>query len=497
MQKVQADVVIIGAGVTGAAIARWLSRYEVTTVLVEKEADVCEGSATKTNAGSVHSGVVEKSHTWKGKMTQRGLELYEEMCTELDVPYQKCGAILAAFTEEEDAHLGEIYRQGKSRGIRDIELATWETIKERDPYFNPEVRRVLYAHGGTGIVCPFRLTIALAENAVDNGVRLLLSQPVNAIHTRQGAVTAVETPDYIIETSYIVNAAGLYADDIARLVGQDDFFIQARKGEWHVVDKILGGLVRRPTYPVPTPETKGVQITPTTSGNILMGPTAVDIEGKGDGSTTLEGLETALEGARRMYPTIPRRRYTINTFSGYRYVAKPANDFVIGPYAGVHGFINAAGIASPGLTAAPGIAEVIVEMLRDEGLQLPVRRDYDPVCRDIPAFRDMNAEERRSRVEDDPAWGQIVCRCEMVTEGEVRAALHRPVPVTTMDGIKRRTRAGMGRCQGGFCSPRVLGLLSRHLGVPATKITKKGGKSHLVLGKTKDLRARSGSRPPG
>ncbi|HHW92326.1 MAG TPA: NAD(P)/FAD-dependent oxidoreductase [Firmicutes bacterium] len=485
MQTIKADVVIVGAGVTGAVIARELSRYELKVVVLEKEADVCAGGSSKANTAIVHAGYDATPGTWKAKLNVRGVELYDQMCCELDVPYQKKGTLVVALAEDQVPHLEELLERGKINGVPDLEIIGRDRILKMEPHINPEAVAALYAPGA-GIVCPYELTIALAENAVMNGVQVLLSQPVTGIAVRDGRVQQALTPEYRIDTSFVINAAGLYADEIARMVGQDYYHIIPRKGEYYIFDKRFGGLINRPLFPVPTEVSKGILVTPTVDGNLLIGPNAENIEDKEDTATTPEGLQEVLTGALAMVPDLPLRE-RITTYAGLRNVAMPSNDFVLGPAPGVKGFINAGGIQSPGLTAAPAIAEVILNVLAEEGLELRPKASFNPERKTIPHFREMSPEERREAIAQNPAYGQIVCRCETVTEAEILQAIHRPIPATTVDAVKRRTRAGMGRCQGGFCTPRVMALLVRELGIPWEEVTKKGGSSQYVVGRTKDL----------
>ncbi len=485
MQTIKADVVIVGAGVTGAAIARELSRYDLQVVVLEKEADVGAGGSSKANTAIVHAGYDAPPGTWKAKLNVRGVELYDQMCGELEVPYKKTGTLVVAVAEDQVAHLEDLLERGRINGVPELEIIGRERLLQMEPHINPEAVAALYAPGA-GIVNPFELTVALAENAVMNGVQVFLSQPVTDIVVEGGRVKEVLTPGYRVETSFVINAAGLYADEIARMVGLDDYYIVPRKGEYYVFDKRFGNLVNRPLFPVPTEVSKGILVTPTADGNIMIGPNAQNIEDKEDTATTTEGLEEVLAGALSVVPDLPLR-HRITTYAGLRNVAMPSNDFVLGPVPEVKGFINAGGIQSPGLTAAPAIAEVILNYLAEEGLKLVPKASFNPERKAIRRFLDMSVEERREAIAQNPAYAQIVCRCETVTEAEIVQAIHRPIPATTVDAVKRRTRAGTGRCQGGFCTPRVMALLVRELGIPWEEVTKKGGASRYVVGETKDL----------
>ena len=485
MQTIQADVVIVGAGVIGASIARELSRYHLNVVMVEKEADVCGGGSTKANTGIVHAGFDAQPGTLKAKFNVLGVEFFEQMCAELDVALKMNGTLVVATAKDKMEHLEILLERGKENGVPNLEIIGPKRLLEMEPHINPRAAGALYAPGA-GIVCPYGLTIALAENAVENGTRVFLSQKVTDIVVREGQVQQVITPGLKINTSFVVNAAGLQADEIARMVGQDDFYIVPRRGEYYLFDKRFGTLANHPLFPVPTEVSKGILVTPTVDGNLLIGPNAENIEDKDDTSTTVDGLDEVLRGALDTMPDLPLREWIIN-FAGLRTVAMPGNDFILGPIPSVKGFINAAGIQSPGLTAAPAIAEFIRDTLREEGLELKPNPAFNPLRRGIPQFQNMSPQERKEAIAEDPAYGQIVCRCETVTEAEIVRAIHSPIPATTIDAIKRRTRAGMGRCQAGFCTPRIMAILNRELGIPQEEITKKGGSSRYVLGHTKDL----------
>ncbi|MDK2855270.1 MAG: glycerol-3-phosphate dehydrogenase [Bacillota bacterium] len=484
MERLKADVVIVGAGIIGTAIARELARYELEVFLVEKEADVACGS-TKANTAIVHAGYDAHPGTWKARLNVRGNAVFPQICRELEVPFKQTGTLVVALKEDEVPHLYELLERGHVNGVPDLEIIGREELLCREPNVNPKAVAALWAPTG-GIVNAWELAIAQAENAVENGVKLLLQQPVTRIELEDGRVRTVFTPDFAIETRFVVNAAGRYSDEVARLVGQENFRIVPRKGEYYVFDKRFGHMANCPLFPVPTAISKGILVTPTVEGNLLIGPNAQDLEDKEDLRTTPAGLKEVLTQALELMPDLPVKD-AITNFAGLRAVAKPSNDFVLGPAPGVPNFINAAGIQSPGLTAAPAVAEEVRDHLQEAGLELHGKKKFNPYRKRITPFRELSREEQAKLIEQDPRYGQIVCRCETVTEAEVVQALHRPVPCTTMDGVKRRTRAGMGRCQGGFCTPRVAAILARELGLSLDEVTKKGGASKLLLGRTKDI----------
>lgn len=477
-----ADCVVIGAGVVGTGIARELSRYHLRVVLVEREADVSWGT-TKANTALVHAGYDADPGSWKAKLNVRGNALYPKVTAELGVAYRNTGSLVVATAEDQVDHLRKLLERGKANGVPGLEIIDRDRILQLEPNIGSDAIAALWAPTG-GITCPWELAIAYAENAVENGVELLLSSPVTSIDVEDGRAVRVNTPNAIIDTSYVVNAAGLYADAIANMVGQHDFSIAPRKGEYYLLDKRAGYLANRPLFPVPTAHSKGIVVTPTADGNLLVGPNSNLIDDKADLATTGVGLDEVITGARKLIAGIPVRE-NITNFAGLRATAVPSNDFVIGPAPGVPNFINAAGIQSPGLSAAPAIAEEIVKILGEAGLKLEAKPDFNPIRKRPAHFGEMNAEERSAAVASDSKWGHIICRCESVTEAEIVESLHRKVPCTTVDGVKFRTRAGMGRCQGGFCGPRVVAIIARELGIPAEEVTKKGGASHVLVGESK------------
>lgn len=491
MNNRQADVVIIGGGISGAAVARWLSAYQLDVVLLEKTADISGGGSSKANTSIVHSGYDPKPGSLKAKLNVRGNQMYEEMCQQLDVNYLKTGTMVVARGREEYLTLEKLRDLGLENGIpRDwLPIIGKEEVRAKEPHITEVATAALYAPEA-GYVDHYQLLVALAENAVENGVEVMLSTEATDIMVVNDRVQGVLTNHGVIDAPWVINAAGLYADEVASWVGQDDFYIVPRKGQYYVFDMIYQGIVNHPIFPVPTADSKGIMISPTAHGNPMIGPNAQEIEDKEDTSTTEEGLEEVMANGRVMFPDLPTRGI-ITTFAGLRNTPRPNGDFIIGPYEKVGGFINVAGIESPGLASAPAIAEMVVDVLGQEGLKLERDPDYNPVRRWFKPFAKMTKEERVQAVEEDPRYAQIVCRCESVTEAEVVKAINRPIPATNADAIKRRTLAGTGRCQGGFCSPRVMSLLARELGIHTDEVTKKGGKSHFVAGPTKSLRPRS------
>lgn len=475
------DVIIVGGGVVGCFIARALSRYQLRVLLLEREADVCSG-ASKANTAIVHAGYDAKPGTLKASLNVAGNRMYDQVCAELDVPFQRCGTYVVALSEDDLHTLDELYQRGKQNGVTGMRIISREEMQRIEPLVNPETRGALYASTG-GIVDPFLLTIAAAENAVRNGVHLRLETEVTDLVRQNGRIAGVSTNRGQVLGRFVINAAGLHADQLMAKAGLRGFTITPRKGEYYVFDREKSQ-VRTVLFPCPTPVSKGILVTPTTHGNTLIGPNAVDINDKEDFSVTPQGLEEVFVGAQRLVPTLDRRD-VIAVFAGLR-ASGSTGDFLIEAPIQVPGSINVAGIESPGLTAAPAIAEFVVELLRERGLELVEKADYNPIRRSPPRFSELSRQEQALLIAKDARYGRIICRCEMVTEGEIIAAIHSPVPARTYDALKRRTRIGAGRCQGGFDTPRVIHILARELGLPPTAITKKGPGSELVMRETKE-----------
>ncbi len=485
------DVAVIGAGVVGASICRELARYKTKVALIEKESDVSFGTS-KANSGIIHAGFHAAPGSLRARLAVPGNREFDRLADELGFPFERRGEMVIAFTEEELRVLQSLYRKGVQNGVLYMELIGRERALELEPNLSPDLLGALLAPTA-GIIGPYEYCFALVENAVQNGVDLYLEEKVTWIgKTRQGL--QLETSSgFKITSSYIVNAAGLFADEVAAYVGVTDFKILPRKGEEYLLDRRVGNLVRRVIFPVPTAESKGMLVIPTVEGPVMVGPTAEDTSRKDDFSTTRKGLESVFQHAQKIVPGI-RSTDVITSFVGVRPVAS-GDDFIIGSTK-VPGFINVAGIQSPGLPASPAIALMVKDILLGEGLKLEVRQDF--ACRRKPFLKIRACVENRDfdTLENifakDRGYHHLVCRCENVTEAEIVEAIRRGH--TTLDGIKYATRAGMGRCQGGFCTYRVMKIISREAGIPFEKISKKGPGTEIVpikLPKT-DERERSG-----
>jgi glycerol-3-phosphate dehydrogenase len=477
------DMVIIGAGITGCSIARELSRYDLNITVVEKEEDVACGTS-KANSAIVHAGFDAATGTWKAKLNVEGNKLYPALCEELDVPLVMNGSLVVAVTEEEEKALEELLERGKINGVKYLSIIGKDELHAMEPNLSPNARAALNAPTG-GLVCPYELTIALAENANQNGVKFLLNAPVIDIEVLEDSSFLVKTPKGSIRSKYVINAAGLFADEISKMAGAEEYSITPRKGEYLIFDKHFGNLVSKAIFPTPTKISKGILVCPTVDGNIFIGPNSNNIEDKNDTSVNPPGIKEIIEGGKKLVPDLPLKNI-ITSFAGLRAVSN-TNDFIIEASKKVRGFINVGGIQSPGLTSAPAIAIMVREILQEQGVTLKEKPDFIPQRPKKVRFRELDNKERSKLIEQNPAFGHVICRCETVTEAEIIDAIKRPVGARSIDAVKRRTRAGMGRCQGGFCSPRVLEIIARELGIDPLEITKKGPDSNMLVARIKEF----------
>lgn len=470
------DIIIIGGGVVGCAVARLLSRYEADVAVVEAADDVAEG-ASKANSGIVHAGFDAKPGTLKAKLNVEGARMYPALCAEVNAPYGQPGAMVLAFSEEERAHVENLCEQGKINGVEGLRVIEREEILALEPNVNPDVVCALYAPT-SGITSPYELTCALADHAAVNGATFLMETRVSEIVPKEGG--------YLLRTSrgdmtarIIVNCAGVDSARLHNMLSPDKLTIIPRKGEYYLLDHTKPLTFSMTMFQTPTKMGKGVLVSPTVHGNLLLGPSAIDVEDAAAVETTAHALGLVADAARKTWPK-ENLRGVITTFAGIR-AHEQNGDFVIGAVAGAPGAYETVGIESPGLTSAPAIAEMLAEQIaRENGLVQ--KAEWKPAPKREKPFYAMTLEERAEIVRRDPEYGSLVCRCEEVTEAEIRAAIRRPVGARTIDAVKRRTRAGMGRCQGGFCSPRVLEILSEELGIDPTEVTKCGGGSRLLVG---------------
>lgn len=473
------DVAVVGAGVVGALISRELSKYDIRVALLEKCNDVAMGT-TKANSAIVHGGFDAANGTLKAKLNVRGTELMPKLCADMAVPYRNNGSLVLAFSEEEMEHVRTLYERGVKNGVPKLSVLDKAQVKALEPHVSDEVAGALLSETA-GIVCPYELTIAATEVAVTNGVEFIRNCAVEAIKvTADGFLLATTQGE--ISAKYVVNAAGIHTDDIARMIGDDSISLVARKGEYYLLDKSFGFMADHTIFQCPNKMGKGVLVTPTVDGNLLIGPSALDVEDKEDVDTTPQGLEFIVEKAKKSVPTL-NIRGAITSFAGMR--AHPVtDDFIIGFSAKNDCFMNVAGIESPGLSAAPAIAEMVAGLLKEKA-DWQEKKDCVLTRKAPVRFRHMTKSEREALIAKNKAYGRIICRCETITEGEILDAIHAPAGARDVDGVKRRTRAGMGRCQGGFCGSKVVEILSRELNMPMNEITKFGGNSKILFEKTK------------
>jgi len=469
------NIAIIGGGIVGNAIARELSRYELTVILIEKEIEVSFG-VSKANSGIIHSAVHDDMQTLKGRLCLQGNALWGKLSQELRIPFEKVGEIIVARNKEDLQVLKDMFDNARKINIP-AEMVEGGRLRELEPNLNPEINTALLVPSA-GVIPPYEMTYALYENAMQNGVEYLLDSKVTKI-VRDGKSFVITAGSSEIKTDYVINAAGVYADEVARFVGADNFRIKPRKGEEYILDKRLDDINNHIIFPTPNPKSKGILIIKTIEGSTMIGPTAEDINDKEDTSTSDAGLKKVLDFVRTMIHDIPRKDI-IASFAGIRPIAD-SNDFIIEESRNVHRFINVAGIQSPGLTAAPAIALMVANILRQKGMKLEQKKEFKKYDKPHRRFSLATNKEKELLIKLNPSYGNIICRCEEVTEAEVVAAIK--IGAKTTDGIKLRTRAGMGRCQGGFCLHHVMRILSRELNLPEETITKRGGASLVVKGK--------------
>lgn len=481
----QYDIIVIGAGVSGCAIARELSRKQRKIAVLEAATDVCEGTS-KANSGIVHAGHDAMPGTLKARLNVLGNQKMEEFSKELDFPFQRNGSLVLCFHEDEMAGLEELRERGIKNGVEGLTILSPEQVWEMEPNVSRDIVGALYAPTG-GIVCPFGLNIALAENAAVNGVEFYFDHKVTSIVNREGNYVITAADDTFI-APVIINAAGVYADALHNMVSSHKMKITPRRGEYCLMDKKCGNLVHSTVFQLPSKYGKGVLVTPTVHGNLLVGPTAEDIPDKEGVDTTAAGLQKVMSTGALSVTGLDGRQ-TITSFAGLRaHVTEydgGVGDFVIGEAKDAKGFFDVAGIESPGLTCAPAIGTYVAELVNG-AYPAPDKEDFQATRKGIPNIALASDEERKALIAQNPAFANVICRCELVTEGEIVEAIHRPVGATTLDGVKRRTRAGMGRCQSGFCSPKTLEILARELHVDQSEIRKAGRDSLVLTGYTKN-----------
>ena len=462
------DVAVIGAGVIGCAVARELSRRRAKILVLERESDVCEGTS-KANSAIIHGGFDAKPGTLKAKYNVLGNAMMDRISAELDVPFSRIGALVVSRSEDGDETVRELLRRGEQNGVKDLRVLSGDEARRIEPGLSDDVTSALFCPS-SGIVCPFELTLGFAENAAKNGVGFRLNSEVTAIR-REGDGFVVTASGKEIAARAVVNCAGVFSAKIREMIAEPDYSITPRRGEYLLLDKNAGGTVSHTVFGTPSKAGKGVLVTPTVHGNLMVGPTADAIEDPDDTATTGAGLSRLKELSALNVKNIPYK-LVITSFAGVR-ATGDTGDFIIREDGKIKNFFEAAAIESPGLSSAPAIGAAVAGMV-SEALSLEENKDFDPIRRGVPHLSHMSDGERSEYISKNPDYGQIICRCEGVSEGEILDAIRRPLGATTLDGVKRRVRAGMGRCQSGFCSPRVIAILSRELGIPYGEVKKNG-----------------------
>jgi len=473
------DVAIIGAGVIGAAIARELSRYDLAVVVLDKENDV-SGGTSKANSGIVHAGYDPEEHTLMARLNAEGIKLFDAISSELSVPFRRNGSLVVAFDDDQMAHVNKLKQRGINNGVPGLSVLSKEELLKREPAINPEAKGALFAETA-GIVDPMLLTISLMENAVMNGAEYILNFKVESIKKENGNyIILSETGS--VAAKYVINAAGVYTDIIHNMVAEPAFRIVPRRGQYFLLDKVEGKIVRSTIFPCPSKAGKGILVGPTMHGNLIMGPTSDEIGDREDVGTSDEILDKTRKGAKLLIPKLTTRN-NIRNFAGIR-AESDTGDFIIKEAEGAPNFIDVAGIKSPGLTAAPAIALYVIAILREKGLAFSQKQSFNPIVK-RKLFIEMTEEEQTALIKKNPLYGRIICRCENITEGDIVDAIMRKAGAATLDGVKRRCRSGMGRCQGGFCGPRVQQILARELNKPLEEIMLEKKSSYVLTGKTK------------
>lgn len=470
------DVAIIGGGITGSATAYFLSRYRLKIALLEKKNDVCCGT-TKANSAIIHAGYDPEPGTLMARLNVKGSEMAEELCKKLDVAYKRIGSLVVAFSPEERKTVETLYERGCKNGVKGLKIVEKDELKALEPQISDNAECALYAPSAA-IVNPWEYGLAMAETAVRNGVSLKLNFEVKKI-TRQGDFWHIEGDGQSVDAKYVVNAAGVDCDDIHNMAAPEDFKVIPSAGEYYLLDKCEGTRANHVIFQCPNKDGKGVLVSPTVHGNLIVGPNA-DKRDKHDTSTNTRCLDFIREKALKSIPSISFRE-NIRNFTGVRALTEK-DDFIINFAA--ENFLDLAGIKSPGLSAAPAIGLEAVKMLGEKGLELEEKSAFCDKRTHI-RFKELSQEEKNKLISETPAFGRVICRCETITEGEILEALKSPIPPVSLDGIKRRAGTGMGRCQGGFCGPKVLEIMAKYKKVPYEDILQDNTGSYILTGETK------------
>ncbi len=473
------DVAIIGCGITGAATAFELSKYELKTIVLERENDIAMG-ATRANSAIIHAGYDPEPDTLMARLNVKGCAMAKELCAALDVPYKNCGSLVLAFTDADMITIRELYERGVKNGVPDLQVLSAEEVRAIEPNVSDTVMGALYAPTA-GIINPWEYALAFAETAVRNGVEIARNAGVSGIESKDGFYR-LTAGGKTVDAKFVINAAGVDSAIIHEMVAPKSFTVRPSRGEYFLFDKCEGGTAKHVLFQCPTAAGKGVLISPTVHGNLIVGPNAVPSEDSHRVNTTAEGLAYVRSAAEKSVKRL-NFRSSIRNFAGMR-ANTDQTDFIIGMAA--DRFLDLAGIKSPGLSCAPALAEEAVKVLGENGLAL--NRKSSPITtRKQLRFKELSDAEKNAAIEQNPLYGRVICRCETITEGEIVAAIHSPIPPCSLDGVKRRAGSGMGRCQGGFCAPRVLDILARELGISPIDIPKDGAGSYILTGETKEV----------
>ncbi|MEW5820300.1 MAG: NAD(P)/FAD-dependent oxidoreductase [Cyanobacteriota bacterium] len=480
------DIIIIGAGIVGAMIARILSKYKLNILIIEKEVDICMG-ASAANSAILHSGCDPKPGSLKAELNVKGNKYWKNIVNELQIPCKETGSFVIAIGEEELETIWHLYKRSIYNKVPKIKILRKDEILYKEPKLNPEVTGALWTPT-TAVVDPFEATIAACENAINNGSKLLLSTQFKEFIIEKNKIVGIKTNNGDFYSRWVINSSGIYADEVMHKAGiRSDYKITPRRGEYLVFDESKVKL-NTVLYPVPNKEIgKGTLISTTTHGNVMIGPNAEFIEDKASTETTKSGISEILKNAKRLLPSL-NEKDVIAQYAGLRATSNLENgDFLIEISEDVQGLVNIGGIESPGFVSAPAIAEMIIELLKQAGEKFEEKENWNPVRKARPCFRKLSHLERAELIKKNPAYGRIVCRCEEVTEGEIVDAIHSPVPALTYDAVKRRTWLGTGRCQGCFDYPRVIEILARELNIAVRDVTKCGNNSNFIFRRTKDV----------
>ena len=473
------DVVVIGAGVVGGLVARELSRYDLKICILERCSDVAMG-ATRANSAIVHAGFDAKEGSLKARLNVLGSEMMEDVARELGVKYKRNGSLVVGFNDEDRATLEELLERGRKNGVKGLRIIDREEILSLEKNIGEGVTVALHAPT-SAIVCPYELCMAAVGNAMDNGAELMLNFEVKSIEKLDTGYR-ICSESSSVEARFVINCAGVYSDEIAKMAGDASFEVKPRRGEYMLLDRECGDLVSHTIFRCPSKMGKGILVSPTVDGNLLLGPTAEDIDDKEDTKTTAVGLARVRIQAGEQVRGINFGK-VITSFTGLRATGS-TGDFVINEK---DGFVNCAGVESPGLSASPAIAAYVLEILGGAGLELKAKTDFNPYRRPMHYYKELSLDEKNEVIKEHPEYAHVICRCETVTEGEILEAIRTNPKPRNVDGVKRRTRASMGRCQGGFCTPYIIELLAEEMDCDYTEVTKFGGESYINVGKTKEV----------